>query len=119
MVLVLLNLEDIELQISSTINEGAAVVYWQHLLNNFRYLQAKCNADYESDLKFSQRVFRDRRCGMNKNFFSWINTENWTTPQPFALAFRPIGLWILEWWSKYRTADVCLCRRCCCSYGGV
>ena len=33
---------------------------------------------------------------MNKNFFSWINTENWTTPQPFALAFRPIGLWILE-----------------------
>ena len=56
-----------------------------------------------------ERVFRDRRFGMNKNFFSWINTENWTTPQPFALAFRPIGLWILEWWSKYRTADVCLC----------
>ena len=59
----LLNLDDLEGSISNALENGAALVYWNHQLMGFNYMKVEDQANYHKELKNLRRGKRDGKVG--------------------------------------------------------
>ena len=55
----LLDLEELENQISLYVREGGAMIYWNHQLSMFDYLIPQDNAQYKQEIKNMRKHFRE------------------------------------------------------------
>ena len=55
----LLDIEELENQISLYVREGGAMIYWNHQLSMFDYLIPQDNAQYKQEIKNMRKHFRE------------------------------------------------------------
>ena len=55
----LLDLDELENQISRCVREGGAMIYWNHQLSMFDYLIPQDKAQYKQEIKNMRKHFRE------------------------------------------------------------